>query len=41
MVDLTVKEKEGYITIDEVKAQLQELEGKEFILMIACGDFSE
>lgn len=41
MVDLTVEEKEECITVDEVRAQLQELEGKEFILTIPCGDFSE
>ena len=41
MIDLTVEEKEGCITVDEVKAQLQKLEGKEFILTIPCGDFNE
>lgn len=41
MIDLTVEEKEACITIDEVRAQLQELEGKKFILTIPCGGSSE
>ena len=41
MVDIIVEENETYITVDEVRAQLQELEGKEFILTIRCGDSSE
>ena len=41
MVNLTVEEKEGCITVDEVRVQLQELDGKEFILTIPCGAFSE
>jgi len=41
VIDLTVEEKKGCITVDEVRAQLEELEGKEFILTIPCGDFSE
>ena len=40
MINLTVEEK-GCITVDEIRAQLQELEGKEFIITIPCGDFSE
>ncbi len=41
MIDFTVEKKEECITVDEVRALLQELEGKEFILTIPCGDFSE
>ena len=41
MIDLTEEEKKGYITADEVKTQLQELEGKEFILTIPFGNFNE
>ena len=41
MVDIIVEENETYITVDEVRAQLQELEGKEFILIILFGDSSE
>lgn len=41
MVDSIVEENETYITVDEVRAQLQELEEKEFILTIPCGDFNE
>ena len=40
MIDLT-EEKKGCITVDEVRAQLQELEGKEFILTIPFGNFNE
>jgi hypothetical protein len=41
MVDIIVEKKKACITLDEVREQLQELEGKEFILTIPCGDSSE
>ena len=41
MIDYIVEEKEGCITADEVRTQLQEFEGNEFILTILFGDSSE